>query len=46
MAMSAVDIMIGTRFDGSSGSGAMSSFFRPFGRHWLAPAGLLVSSHS
>ena len=45
MAMSAVVMVVAWRLLGSCASGAVaaSGFFA---RHWWAPAGLLVSSHS
>ena len=46
IAMSAVVIMVGTRFDGSWADGAMSLLATSFGVHCQAPAGLFTSSHS
>src|SRR5271165_2909114 len=34
------------RLDGSCASGTVPAAAPPFGVHWCAPAGLLVSSHS
>src|SRR5512139_4158584 len=36
----------GWRLDGSWASGTVPAPVPPFGCHWCAPAGLLVSSHS
>ncbi len=46
MAMSAVDMMIGTRLLASSTAGAWLLSLASFGVHCQAPAGLRVSSHS
>ncbi len=43
---SVVSIVGGCRFDGSCASGTVPAPAPSFGFHWLAPAGLLVSSHS
>src|SRR6516225_9234082 len=45
-ARSVVSIIGGCRLDGSCASGTASSALRSVGRHWCAPAGLFVSSHS
>ena len=45
-AMSAVVIIVGTRFDGSCAAGAMSSSRWLIGCHCWAPAGLRTSSYS
>ena len=45
-AMSAVVIIVGTRFDGSCAAGAMSSGFWLIGCHCFAPAGERTSSYS
>jgi hypothetical protein len=44
--MSASVIIGMTRLDGSEGSTGMSSSLMSIGRHWFAPAGDFVSSHS
>jgi hypothetical protein len=44
--MSASVIIGMRRIDGSVASTGMSSSLMSIGCHWLAPAGLLVSSHS
>src|SRR5580658_9860022 len=44
--ISVVSIAGSRRFDGSCASGTVPAPLLPFGFHWCAPPGLLVSSHS